>query len=133
MESMRPIKVIHLITHLDPGGAQMNTIYTVRNLDRKRFSASLWFGTDGVSEVMAEAGQNLVGKGDWGRMAELITQILEGRQSAELLGKRACEVAHQEEFDIDFMVHQQERLYFKLFEKNGPETRSSAVNFGLTN
>lgn len=37
-------KVVHLITLLELGGAQGNTIYTVLNLNEKRFSAQLWAG-----------------------------------------------------------------------------------------
>lgn len=37
-------KVVHLITLLELGGAQGNTIFTVRHLDRRRFDAELWTG-----------------------------------------------------------------------------------------
>ncbi len=38
------IKVVHLITLLEFGGAQGNTIHTVQNLDPAEFDAELWAG-----------------------------------------------------------------------------------------
>lgn len=38
------VKVIHLITLLEFGGAQGNTIHTVKNLNPSRFEALLWSG-----------------------------------------------------------------------------------------
>ncbi len=40
----RRLKVVHLITLLELGGAQGNTIHTVRSLDPTRFDARLWCG-----------------------------------------------------------------------------------------
>jgi glycosyltransferase involved in cell wall biosynthesis len=40
-------KVCHIITMLELGGAQQNTLYTVRNLDRERFDPVLITGTEG--------------------------------------------------------------------------------------
>ncbi len=49
----RKLKVVHLITRLELGGAQGNTIHTVEHLDPARFDAHLWFGPGGYwdSEV----------------------------------------------------------------------------------
>lgn len=41
-------RVIHLITKLELGGAQQNTLYTVEHLDRERFSVALWSGDGGI-------------------------------------------------------------------------------------
>lgn len=41
-------RVIHIITKLELGGAQQNTLYTVERLDRSRFSAALWAGDGGI-------------------------------------------------------------------------------------
>jgi glycosyltransferase involved in cell wall biosynthesis len=38
------IRVLHVITRLEPGGAQRNTLYTVAHLDRDRFVAGLAWG-----------------------------------------------------------------------------------------
>ncbi len=44
---MSKIKVLHLITRLDFGGAQLNTLYTVENLDQRRYEVSLFAGRGG--------------------------------------------------------------------------------------
>jgi glycosyltransferase involved in cell wall biosynthesis len=41
-------RVIHIITRLELGGAQQNTLFTVSHLDRERFSAALWSGEGGM-------------------------------------------------------------------------------------
>ena len=37
-------RVLHIITRLEPGGAQRNTLYTVEHLDREEFAPSLAWG-----------------------------------------------------------------------------------------
>ena len=53
-----PAKVIHLVTRLDLGGAQQNTLHTVRTLDRTKFEAVLLCGTGGIldAEVKSDSG-----------------------------------------------------------------------------
>ncbi len=41
-------KVVHLITRLDLGGAQQNTLHTVRHLDRSKFETVLVCGAGGM-------------------------------------------------------------------------------------
>jgi glycosyltransferase involved in cell wall biosynthesis len=48
-------RVVHLITKLEMGGAQANTLHTVRRLDRSRFSVALWAGDGGVLNPEAAA------------------------------------------------------------------------------
>lgn len=48
----RPV-VVHLITLLELGGAQGNTLYTVRHLDPSRFDAHLWCGRGGYWDRVA--------------------------------------------------------------------------------
>ena len=43
-----PLRVAHLITRLEPGGAQRNTLHTVSHLDRGRFRPSLFCGAGGL-------------------------------------------------------------------------------------
>ncbi len=43
-----PAKVIHLVTRLDLGGAQQNTLHTVRHLDPSKFEAVLLCGPGGM-------------------------------------------------------------------------------------
>lgn len=42
------IRVCHIITKLELGGAQCNTLYTISHLDRSRFEASLVTGGEGL-------------------------------------------------------------------------------------
>jgi glycosyltransferase involved in cell wall biosynthesis len=49
------IRVLHVITRLEPGGAQRNTLYTVAHLDRDRFVAGLaWGPGDPLDDEAAE-------------------------------------------------------------------------------
>lgn len=45
---MKKLKVVHIITKLELGGAQINTVYTYKNLDRKNFDAYLLSGPGGI-------------------------------------------------------------------------------------
>ena len=51
------IKVAHIITRLDFGGAQANTLYTASALDRRRFDAFIIAGPGGILETRAEPGR----------------------------------------------------------------------------
>ena len=52
-------KVVHIVTLLELGGAQGNTIHTVRHLDPNRFDAHLWCGRGGYwdRDVAADLGR----------------------------------------------------------------------------
>lgn len=54
------VRVIHIITKLELGGAQENTIFTVKNLSRKIFNPALWSGPGGIltEEVSKNLGEN---------------------------------------------------------------------------
>lgn len=54
MPSRRP-RVVHLITRLELGGAQQNTLYCVERHDRRRFEVGLWAGAGGILDVQARA------------------------------------------------------------------------------
>jgi len=54
MEARRP-KVVHLITRLELGGAQQNTLYCAKHHDRARFSVGLWAGQGGQLDDEARA------------------------------------------------------------------------------
>ncbi|KAF0127579.1 MAG: putative glycosyltransferase group 1 [Elusimicrobia bacterium] len=56
---MAVIRVLHIITRLDMGGAQANTLYTVKNLDKSRFSAFLACGHGGELQKDAPDGATL--------------------------------------------------------------------------
>ncbi len=51
----RRLAVCHVITRLELGGAQQNTLYTVAHLDPSRFDASLVAGPDGLLDDEARA------------------------------------------------------------------------------
>ncbi len=51
-------KVLHLITRLDLGGAQQNTLYTVERLDPSRFERTLACGRGGLLDSEAQALRN---------------------------------------------------------------------------
>jgi glycosyltransferase involved in cell wall biosynthesis len=49
------IRVCHIITLLELGGAQQNTLYTAAHLDRRRFAVSLVAGPGGLMDAEAES------------------------------------------------------------------------------
>jgi len=51
---MDKIKVCHIITKLELGGAQINTLYTVSHLDKDKFVPVLITGTGGVQDAEAK-------------------------------------------------------------------------------
>ena len=53
------IKVAHVVTRLDLGGAQQNTLYTVRRLDPRRFDALLVCGEGGYFDAEVRADTNI--------------------------------------------------------------------------
>lgn len=48
MAEMKKIKVVHIITKLELGGAQVNTVYTCQNLDENQFETYLLSGPGGI-------------------------------------------------------------------------------------
>ena len=52
MASRRP-RIVHLITRLELGGAQQNTLYCVEHHDRERFDVGLWAGAGGRLDARA--------------------------------------------------------------------------------
>lgn len=75
------IHVVHVITQLELGGAQENTLYTCEHLDRARFEVSLVYGPGGILDAEAERIPNLE------RIAvpELIRFVRMGQDAAALL------------------------------------------------
>ncbi len=59
MDTGTRVKVIHVVTRLDFGGAQQNTLYTCRHLDSSRFDCVLASGPGGTlaPELAASLGQ----------------------------------------------------------------------------
>jgi glycosyltransferase involved in cell wall biosynthesis len=54
MASKRPT-IVHLITRLEMGGAQQNTLYCVEHHDRDRFGVGMWAGEGGILDGRARA------------------------------------------------------------------------------
>ena len=52
---MRPVSVVHIITKLELGGAQQNTLFTVAHLDRDRFRPYLITNPEGLLVPEAQA------------------------------------------------------------------------------
>jgi len=52
---MRPVSVVHIITKLELGGAQQNTLFTVAHLDRDRFRTYLVTNPEGILVPEARA------------------------------------------------------------------------------
>lgn len=68
-------RVVHLITKLELGGAQGNTLHTARHLDRSRFSVALWAGAGGLLDEEARRIPAL----DFEVIPELVREINPGR------------------------------------------------------
>ena len=53
--SPRRLKVVHVVTMLELGGAQQNTLYTVEHLDPARFEVVLACGPGGILDEEARS------------------------------------------------------------------------------
>ncbi len=78
-------RVVHIITKLELGGAQQNTLYTCGHLDRTRFSTALWSGEGGILNEEATALPDT----DFKIVPELVREISPGRDSMALQQLRA--------------------------------------------
>jgi glycosyltransferase involved in cell wall biosynthesis len=52
---MKKVKVVHIITKLELGGAQQNTLYTVEHLDKNLFDVYLLSGRGGILDGFAKS------------------------------------------------------------------------------
>jgi len=55
----RPVPVVHIITKLELGGAQQNTLFTLAHLDRSRFAPYLLAGCGGLLDEEARRSDGL--------------------------------------------------------------------------
>ena len=55
LDPARKIRDCHIITLLELGGAQQNTLYTAAHLDHRRFAVSLVAGPGGLMDAEAES------------------------------------------------------------------------------
>ncbi|HLZ36152.1 MAG TPA: hypothetical protein VKP64_00005, partial [Mycobacteriales bacterium] len=59
-EAARRHRVLHVITHLDEGGAQDNTLLTVEGLDRNRYEVHLLGGPGALESRAAEVADRVI-------------------------------------------------------------------------
>ena len=90
------IKVAHVVTRLDLGGAQQNTLHTVRTLDRARFSPLLICGEGGVldAEVRGDPAVRAIFLPDLVREVAPARDLLALFQLANLLRAERPDVVH---------------------------------------
>jgi glycosyltransferase involved in cell wall biosynthesis len=56
----RPLRILHVVTRLEPGGAQRNTLHTVANLGRSEFEVALAWGPGDPLDIEARTIPDLV-------------------------------------------------------------------------
>ncbi|MBI4352268.1 MAG: glycosyltransferase family 4 protein [Elusimicrobia bacterium] len=94
MESPKQvIKAAHIITRLDFGGAQGNTLYTVSALDRRRFDAVIVTGPGGLLDGKAEPGR-LIAAGSLVRELNPLKDLAALFQLRAILKGLSPDVAH---------------------------------------
>ncbi|MBI5622649.1 MAG: glycosyltransferase family 4 protein [Elusimicrobia bacterium] len=88
------VKVLHIITRLDLGGAQSNTLYTARHLDPERFDCVLAAGPGGVldAEAISQAPPRTV------LIPELVREVSPVRDLAAL--RRLTRLCREEGPDV---------------------------------
>ncbi|MDE2038389.1 MAG: glycosyltransferase family 4 protein [Elusimicrobia bacterium] len=83
---MRRLKVAHVITRLDLGGAQRNTLYTWTHLDPRRFQALLICGRGGLLDEEACAAAAVSGGPRLLWLPALVREVSPARDLLALLG-----------------------------------------------
>ena len=73
---MSPVPVVHVITKLELGGAQQNTLHTVATLDRTRFAPVLVTGPGGMLEDEARIGCHVALTPIWSETAQWADYVL---------------------------------------------------------
>jgi glycosyltransferase involved in cell wall biosynthesis len=94
-------RIIHLITKLELGGAQQNTLYTVEHLDRSRFAVALWAGDGGILNPEAA---RLAGV-DFTIVPELVREVRPGRDLAAFRRLRAMVCDEARRSAVPVIVH----------------------------
>ncbi|MBI3621084.1 MAG: glycosyltransferase family 4 protein [Nitrospirae bacterium] len=99
--TQRAVPVVHIITRLELGGAQENTLFTVAHLDRRRFTPHLMTGCGGLLD---EEARRLAGVPvAW--VPSLIRQIRPWRDLSALLSLRRGLLSIREEAGPVMIVH----------------------------
>jgi len=84
MQTGRPVPVVHIITKLELGGAQQNTLFTLSHLDRERFAPFLIAGCGGLLDEEASGSEAL--RTIW--VPSLVREIRPWRDLKSLLALR---------------------------------------------
>jgi glycosyltransferase involved in cell wall biosynthesis len=87
------ITVAHIITKLELGGAQENTLYTCEHLDRSRFRVALLYGPGGLLDARAQGMRNVQTEAISSLVRE-IDPVKDGRALFDL--RRALKRLYQE-------------------------------------
>jgi glycosyltransferase involved in cell wall biosynthesis len=91
---MQKIKVVHIITKLELGGAQINTVYTYENLDEKRFEAFLLCGPGGILTGRVKKKEGLLTVKDLVREINPVKDLKAFGQMKRILKKIRPDIVH---------------------------------------
>jgi glycosyltransferase involved in cell wall biosynthesis len=91
---MKELKVAHIITKLELGGAQINTVYTYENLDGKNFDAYLLSGPGGILTGKVEKKENFFIVKDLVRQINPLKDLKAFFQVKRILKKIKPDVVH---------------------------------------
>ncbi len=94
-------RVVHIITKLELGGAQQNTLYTVEHLDRSRFSVALYSGDGGILNEEAENIPDL----DFEIVPELVREVRPWKDLNALWQLRAILKDEVDKSGLPVIVH----------------------------
>lgn len=94
MNEMKKIKVVHLITKLELGGAQVNTIHTYENLDQNDFDTYLISGPGGILTDKIQKKENLLIAHDLVRQLNPVKDLKAFFQLRRLFKKIKPDIIH---------------------------------------
>jgi len=94
MSEAKKTKVVHIITKLELGGAQINTIYTYENLDKSKFESFLISGPGGILTDKVNKKENFFIIHDLVRQINPIKDLKALFQLRKLMKKIKPDVVH---------------------------------------
>lgn len=119
---MKKVKVVHIITKLELGGAQQNTLYTVEHLDKNLFDVYLLSGRGGILDDFAKSlvknsGVKVIFISTLVREINIIKDILAFIEIFELLRKIRPDIIHTHSSKAG-IVARWSAFVLNLFSKN---------------
>lgn len=119
---MKKVKVVHIITKLELGGAQQNTLYTVEHLDKNLFDVYLLSGRGGILDGFAKSlvknsGVKVIFISTLVREINIIKDILAFIEIFELLRKIRPDIIHTHSSKAG-IVARWSAFVLNLFSKN---------------